>query len=61
MNSCELVTLISTLSCAIAKGKTINEINLLSVIFSQIGDSLATIAVIQNNNSNNNTTNNSSC
>ncbi len=60
MNSCELVTLISVLSCAIAKGKTINEINLLSVIFSQIGDSLATIAVVQSNN-NNTTNDNTSC
>lgn len=54
MNSCELVTLISTISCTIAKGKTINEINLLSAIFTQIGDSLATIAITQANNTNSN-------
>lgn len=54
MNSCELVTLISTISCAIARGKTINEINLLSAIFTQIGDSLATIAITQANNTNSN-------
>lgn len=61
MNSCELVTLISTISCAIAKGKTINEINLLSAIFTQIGDSLATIAVAQNNTTNNTNSTNTSC
>lgn len=47
MNSCGLVTFISTLACAIAKGKTVQELNLLSVIFSQLGDSLATLAVTQ--------------
>lgn len=62
MKSCELVTFISTLACAIAKGKTVQELNLLSVIFSQLGDSLATLAVTQdiiesndNSNSNSNT------
>lgn len=44
MNSCELVTLISTLSCIIAQDKTNDELNLLSAIFTQLGDSLATIA-----------------
>lgn len=61
MNSCELVTLISTISCAIAKGKTINEINLLSTIFTQIGSSLATIAVAQNNTTNNTNSTNTTC
>ena len=45
MNGCELVTLISTLACAIAKDKTIDEISLLATIFTQLGDSLATIAI----------------
>lgn len=43
MKGCELVTLISTLACAIAKDKTVEELSLLSVIFTQLGDSLATI------------------
>ena len=44
MNGCELVTLISTLACIIAQEKTKDEITLLAVIFTQLGDSLATIA-----------------
>lgn len=45
MKSCELVTFISSLSCMIAKDKTDDELALLSAIFTQLGDSLATIAV----------------
>lgn len=44
MNGCELVTIVSTLACAIAKDRTINEITILGAIFTQLGDSLATIA-----------------
>lgn len=44
MNGCELVTLISTLACIISQDKTADEITLLAVIFTQLGDSLATIA-----------------
>lgn len=40
----ELVLFISTLAIAIAKDKSSDEVNLLSVIFSQLGDTLATIA-----------------
>ena len=54
MNSCELAYLVSAISCAIAKDKTINELNLLSAIFTQIGDSLATISITQNIQNNNN-------
>lgn len=43
MQSCELVTIISTLACSIAKNKSTDELNLLSTIFSQLGDTLATI------------------
>ena len=46
MNSCEFVTLISTLACSIANGKSQKEIETLSVFFTQLGDTLATIAVI---------------
>ena len=44
MNSCEFVTFISALACSIAKGKTQNEINLLSTFFSQLGDTWASIS-----------------
>ena len=44
MNSCELVTFISTLACGISVDKTPDEISLLSTFFVQLGDTLATIA-----------------
>lgn len=40
----ELVLFISTLAITIAKDKSTDEIDLLSVIFSQLGDTLATIS-----------------
>ena len=43
MNSCKLVTLISTLSCIIADNSTNDELSILSVLFTQLGDSLSTI------------------
>lgn len=46
MGSCEFVNLISGLACIIAKDKTIEELNILAVFFSQLGDTLATIATI---------------
>ena len=36
MNNCEFVTFISILACTIAKNKTEEEINILSVFFSQL-------------------------
>lgn len=47
MNSCELVTLISTLSCAIASSCSPEETALLAAIFTQLGDSLETIVAHQ--------------
>lgn len=47
MNSCELVTFISSVSCAIANACTQEEISLLSAVFTQLGDSLATILANQ--------------
>lgn len=44
MNPEELVALITALSIAISKDKSIDEINLLSVILSQLADTLDTIA-----------------
>ena len=46
MNSCEFVTLISTLACTIANGKSQEELAVLATFFTQLGDTLATIAVI---------------
>lgn len=45
MNSCELVTFISTLSCIISKDMSKKEIDFLSVVFTQLGDTLATISL----------------
>ena len=44
MNSCEFVSLITSIACVIAKDKSVDELNLLSTVFSQLGDTLATIA-----------------
>lgn len=44
MSGEELVAMITGISIAIAKDKSVDELNLLSVIFTQLGDSLATIA-----------------
>ena len=44
MLGCEFVTFISALACAIAKDKTQDELNILSVFFTQLGDSLATLS-----------------
>ncbi|MBO5281541.1 MAG: hypothetical protein J6B43_00190 [Lachnospiraceae bacterium] len=44
MQSCDLVLTISALACNIAQGKTADELSLLSAVFSQLGDTLATIA-----------------
>lgn len=48
MNGCEIVNLVSILSCAIAKDRKTEEIQLLAAIFTQLGDSLATIAITRN-------------
>jgi hypothetical protein len=44
LGSCEFVSLITSIACVIAKDKTIDELNLLSAVFSQLGDTLATIS-----------------
>ena len=43
LNPCELVTLISSLACAISKTFSAEEISILAAVFTQLGDSLATI------------------
>ena len=47
MDSCNFVIIISTIACCIADGKSPEEIALLSSIFMQLGDSLATMAAHQ--------------
>lgn len=44
MESCELVMAISALACCIAEGKSSDQIALISSVFSQLGDTLDTIA-----------------
>lgn len=43
MNGCSANISISALACAIAKGKTTEEIAALGAFFTQLGDSLETI------------------
>lgn len=43
MNTCELTTAITAIANAIACGRTADEINMLGVIFTQLGDTLLTI------------------
>lgn len=43
MNSCELVNLVSMLSCLIVQNYTEDQIAILAAVFTQLGDSLATI------------------
>ena len=50
LNGCELANFVTWLACTIAKDKTIDELNLLSAIFSQLGDTLDTIANVPNKN-----------
>lgn len=44
VNSCELISAITALAAALAVGKTPGEISFLGVVFTQLGDTLATIA-----------------
>lgn len=43
MNGCELSLAVSAPACAIAKGKSSQQIALLAAFFTQLGDTLATI------------------
>lgn len=45
-SSCEFVVFISILACSIAKGKSKEDIDLLAVFFVQLGDTLASISVL---------------
>lgn len=44
MDGCSLNMSISALACALAQGRSNDEINLMGVFFSQLGDSLETIS-----------------
>lgn len=44
MDGCSLNMTVSALACAIAKGKSADELAVLSAFFVQLGDSLETIA-----------------
>ncbi|MBQ7347177.1 MAG: hypothetical protein IJW55_04405 [Clostridia bacterium] len=44
MNPCELTASITALANAIACRLTVNELNLLAAVLSQLGDTMATIA-----------------
>lgn len=46
MNSCEFVTAISILACSIAKDRTQSEIEILAALFTQLGDTLATLSTL---------------
>lgn len=46
MNACELVTFISTLSCAIASELSPSDVALLAAVFTQLGDSLTTMLAV---------------
>ena len=43
MNSCELTAAITALANSIARRRSTDEINLLGVIFTQLGDTLLTV------------------
>lgn len=43
MNSCELVTLVSSLACTLTKCYSNEELAVLAAILSQLGDTLTTI------------------
>lgn len=46
MNSCAFVNFISLLACEIAKDKSQNELAILAAFFTQLGDTLSTLAAL---------------
>ncbi|MGN0529063.1 MAG: DUF6774 domain-containing protein [Eubacterium sp.] len=51
MNPCGVNISASAIACALAEGKSDSEVELLSAVFTQLGDSLATIAAARKCNS----------
>lgn len=47
MNSCELVTLVSSIACFLAQNCSSDELSVMSAVFSQLGDTLDTILTHQ--------------
>ena len=47
MNAAELTATVTATAIALAKDKTLEEIGVLSAVFSQLGDTLATMAAVQ--------------
>ncbi len=43
MDECELIALVSAVACGISKCCSENEMTLLSVVLTQLGDTLATV------------------
>jgi dolichol kinase len=43
MSECELVVLVSSVACAISKCCSTDDLSILSAVFTQLGDTLATI------------------
>ncbi|MDF2538570.1 MAG: hypothetical protein K0S76_1591 [Herbinix sp.] len=54
MDECELIAFISTVACALAKSCSTDDLTIMSVVFTQLGDSLATILAKRGLSSNNN-------
>ena len=49
MNPCAFVNFISLLACEIAKDKSQDELSILAAFFTQLGDTLATLAILNDN------------
>ena len=49
MDPCAFVNFVSLLACEIAKDKSQNELAILSAFFMQLGDTLATLAALNDN------------
>jgi hypothetical protein len=43
MDECELITLVTAIACTISKCCSDDDISILSVIFTQLGDTLTTV------------------
>lgn len=48
MNPCAFVNFISLLACDIARDKSQDELAILSAFFTQLGDTLTTLALFKN-------------
>lgn len=53
MPNCEFVTFISVLACSLAKDKSPEELAFMSAFFTQLGDTLATLATLNFNDTGN--------